>query len=495
MGIVKRQGIKTSILVYIGFALGAFNILVLFPNFFTVEELGLTRVLTGTSVTFAQLCLLGIPAVMLKFYPYYKDYLPKKNDFLILSIGLSTFGFIIISLLSLLFYKEITNYFAIKSPLLTEYFYLTYLAGFLLVAYTNLETFSRNNLQNVLPVFLKEVGLRVYTVIITVLYIFKVYDFNIFIILFSSYNFVASIAMLYYLKKLKVMAFDYKISHVTKRLKGKMLKYGGLIYGGGLFSIVADNIDTFLIAGIAGLKSTGIFTVASYIATVLQVPQRTISSVATPILARSWKDKDYANIQYLYEKTSLNQLIFGLAIFLIVWLNIDDLFSFLPESYSEGKYVVLIMCFARILDLGTGINGEMLTTSNKWLFSFYTQIFFISLSIPTNYFLISKYGIIGSAYSNLISYSAFNTIRFVYIYRTFKMQPFSMNTLYIFLISIATYFIVTNIPLTGYRLADVTMRSILVVLCVGIPVLKFKISEDIYILWHQILNKIKALTK
>jgi O-antigen/teichoic acid export membrane protein len=297
--------------------------------------------------------------------------------------------------------------------------------------------------------------------------------------------------MVYDLMRLKLLKFHATTTKLTKRLRSKMFTYGSFIYGGGLFGIIADNVDTFLIAGISGLSSTGVFTVAAYISTILEVPRRTISGVATPILAQSWKNKDYANIQYLYEKTSLNQLIFGITIFLGVWLNIDDLFSFLPPAYAAGKYVVLIMCFARILDLGTGINGEMLTTSNMWRFSFFTQVIFIGLSIPTNYFLISRFGIIGSAYSNLIAYTAFNSIRFIYIYRKFKMQPFSINTLYVFLLGIAAYLFIVNIPLTNIRIVDIIIRGTLVLLCMGIPVLKFKLSEDIYILWHQILNRIK----
>ncbi len=490
MGIVKRQGIKASILVYIGFALGAFNLLVLFPMLFTEEQVGLTRVLASTTITFAQLCLLGLPAVIVKFYPYYKDHARENSDLMFWSSLISFVGFILVSTICWYFYPVIIQYFSKKSPLLSDYFYLTFIGGFFMVAYTIFETYSRSNLRNIVPVFLREVGLRIFTGLLLALFAFKLINYHQFIWAFTFYFGIACMVMIVDLGRLSLLKFHPKTTKLTHRLKGKMFAYGSFIYGGGMFGIIADNVDTFLIAGISGLKSTGVFTIASYISTILQVPQRTISGIATPIIAQSWKDKDYANIQYLYEKTSLNQLIFGITIFLGVWLNIDDLFSFLPPAYSEGKYVVLIMCFARILDLGTGINAELLTTSNMWRFSFYTQVIFIGLSIPTNYFLINKYGIVGSAFSNLIAYTAFNSIRFVFIYRKFKMQPFSINTLYVFLIGVLTYLIIAYLPLTDIRIIDIAIRGVLVILCMGIPVLKFKLSEDIVILWHQILKKI-----
>src|SRR3989337_1905551 len=98
MGIVKRQGLQSSVIIYAGFLLGAVNLLVLFPKYFTPEQIGLTKILFDFSSVFVQLAMLGLPSIMLKFYPYYKDNLPKKeNDFLFLSIILSLIGFIVFS--------------------------------------------------------------------------------------------------------------------------------------------------------------------------------------------------------------------------------------------------------------------------------------------------------------------------------------------------------------------------------------------------------------
>ncbi len=495
MGIVKRQGIKASILVYLGFVLGAINLLVFFPIFFSEEQLGLTRVLTSTTLTFAQLCLLGLPAVMLKFYPYYRDH-AKKNDDLLFWISLFAFvGFIVVTSITWFFYPKIVAYFSQKSPLLSEYFYLTLVGGFFLVVYTIFETYSRSNLRSVLPIFLREVGLRVFTLVLILLYYFGIIDFKLFIIYFSFYFLIATIVLIVDLVTNTEISFRTTASKVTKRIKGKMFMYGSFIYGGGLFAIIADNIDTILIAGIAGLKSTGIFTIASYIVTILQVPQRTISSITTPILSKSWKDKDYANIQYLYEKTSLNQLIIGIAIFLTIWLNIDQLFSFLPSAYSEGKYVILVLCITRLIDLGTGVNGEILITSNFWRFNFIAHVLLISLSIPINYFLILKYGIIGSAYSNLIAYTLYNSTRFFFIYRKYNMQPLTMNTLYVLLLAFSTYFI--SILLVNFDNVYLHIAINMLVVLIGFifPIIYFNISSDLKLLYNQLLSRANLFLK
>ena len=45
MATIRKQSIYSSIYIYAGFAIGAFNVLFLFPKFFTPEEFGLTRIL------------------------------------------------------------------------------------------------------------------------------------------------------------------------------------------------------------------------------------------------------------------------------------------------------------------------------------------------------------------------------------------------------------------------------------------------------------------
>lgn len=493
MGIVKRQGIKASILVYVGFVLGAINLLVFFPQFFSEEELGLTRVITSTTLTFAQLCLLGLPAVMLKFSPYYRDHAKENDDLLFWTALFAFVGFIVVSCISWYFYASIVQYFSTKSPLLSEYFYLTFVGGFFLVVYTIFETYSRSRLRSVLPIFLREVGLRVYTSILIFIYYLKIIDFDTFIIYLSLYFVIAIVVILIDLFSNTDITFHSTASKVTKRIKSKMFQYGSFIYGGGLFAIIADNIDTILIAGIAGLKSTGVFTIASYIATILQVPQRTISSITTPILAKSWKDKDYANIRYLYEKTSLSQLIYGFTIFLLIWLNIDQLLSFLPATYADGKYVILVLCITRIIDLGTGVNGEILITSNFWRFNFITHVLLIALSIPINYFLIIKYGIVGSAYSNLIAYSAYNSTRFYFIYKKFNMQPLTINTVYVLGLAMLSFVFSHFLVTTSNLYLHIFFNLIVVLVLFIIPIIYFNISEDFNLLYKQLIQRAKNI--
>ena len=60
MGIVKRDSISITILSYAGAAIGYVNKILLFPNFLSEEQVGLTSILVSLAMIYAQFSALGI---------------------------------------------------------------------------------------------------------------------------------------------------------------------------------------------------------------------------------------------------------------------------------------------------------------------------------------------------------------------------------------------------------------------------------------------------
>jgi Na+-driven multidrug efflux pump len=54
-------------------------------------------------------------------------------------------------------------------------------------------------------------------------------------------------------------------------------------------------------------------------------------------------------------------------------------------------------------------------------------MFFVFLSIPLNYYLINRFGLVGSAYANFIATFIYNLVRLLFILKLFKMQPYSFK--------------------------------------------------------------------
>ena len=469
MGIIQKQGIRSSLFIMLGFVIGALNLLVLFPLFFDKNEQGLVRALIDIGATLSIFCTLGTLPVIYKFYPFYNQYLGNSKSelpFLTLLVNLIGFG-----LLLIIGWQQ--QDFIIrklgKSPSLAKYFSYVYPYTFFLLLFYWLESFAWGLRKTVITNFLKETSIRILTSILILLFGFKFIDLDTFILLFSGIYVIPVLILLCNLIATNEWNFrNYKISSITKRLKGKMLTFALFVFAGQFFNLLARTNDTFLIFGLRGLSDTAIFAIATYVSAILEIPQRSITSISIPVLAEAWKNKDYLKIENIYKKSVSNLLAIGLLLFGIIWLNIENLVNFLnwvsksqsnSNGYNQIVQLVFILGLAKLIDLATGVNGQIIGTSNFWRFDFFTNLFYIILSLPLNFFLIKKYGLEGLAFSNLMALTLYNSVRFAFLYFKFKFQPYTWRHAIFVLLSIGLMLLVYQLPISGNLVVNILART------------------------------------
>ena len=64
----------------------------------------------------------------------------------------------------------------------------------------------------------------------------------------------------------------------------------------------------------------------------IKIPGYSIAAISIPLTAQAWEKKDMNEIQNIYSKSSINQLILGGLFFVCVWINIDDIFSYFLKN-------------------------------------------------------------------------------------------------------------------------------------------------------------------
>ena len=469
MGIIQKQGIKSSIFIMIGFVIGAVNLLVLFPLFFSKNDQGLIRAMIDIGATLSVFCTLGTLPVVYKFFPFYNHYLgPKKNELPFLTLIINLIGF---GLLMWIGWenKEFIIRKLGKSPSLANYFNYVYPYTFFLLIFYWLEAFAWGLQKGVFTNFLRETAIRILTTLLILAFGLKWLNLDQFILLFSGIYVIPTLLLIYNLSQSQEWSFrSFKISSVTKRLKGKMLNFALFVFAGQFFNLLARTNDTFMIVGLRGLSDAGIFAIATYVAAIMEIPQRSLTSISIPVLAKSWKDKDFANIKHVYHKSVSNLLAVGLMLFGLIWLNIENLVSFLNwiSNKESGGYdalvpLIFIMGLAKLVDLATGVNGQIIGTSNFWRFDFFTNLFYIVLSIPLNYYLINHYQLIGLAYSNLAALVLYNSVRFLFLYKKFKLQPYTLKHGLFLILSIAFMFLLYKIPSPTNFVLNIAFKSTL----------------------------------
>ncbi len=495
MSNIRTQAIISGFILYFGFAIGAINIYLYTKEGtpFSEEAFGLTRLFFDLAQNIFAIGSIGIIAVMYKFFPYYRDNLPKhKNDLLTWSLCTACIGFFAVLLIGIVFKQNVIEYFNKKnSQLFIQYYYYIFPFGFGMLLFSVMEGYGWLLKKTVATNFLKETALRIITTVFIALFYLNLISFNSFIYLFSSLYFIIFIALLIYLYQQKELYFTFSISHVTKKFWKKIVSMQMLIYSGTIITALRQTIDGILITTIIGLSATGIFTLAQYVANLVQVPQRSLQSISVAPLSQAWKDKNLKEIHRIYARSCINMLIAALFIYGNAVLNMADAIELfgIKATYLQGIHAMIVLGLVWIIDAGTGVNGMVILTSSKWRFDFFSGMIMIVMVIPLNYFLIKQFGLIGSAYAQLISFAIYNFIRFEFIRRTFNMQPFTLKNVYTILLFIVAFIIANLTGMVVHGWMGLFLKSIIFSgLMIGGVVL-FKLTPDA----TQLLNK--QLTK
>ena len=82
-------------------------------------------------------------------------------------------------------------------------------------------------------------------------------------------------------------------------------------------------LSSFFVTAKMGLTFTGIFAIANYIATVIEIPNRSLNAIAQPNLSEAIKNQDWTRADELCKSVSLHLLLSSFFIFFIIWINVD----------------------------------------------------------------------------------------------------------------------------------------------------------------------------
>jgi O-antigen/teichoic acid export membrane protein len=297
--------------------------------------------------------------------------------------------------------------------------------------------------------------------VLVLLLALRLIDFVIFLVLFSLSYLMPGIAMLIVLKRTGRFHLTSQISALTRRLKSKIINFGLFLFGAQFLNLLSRTVDTFIITSKAerGLADTAVFTIATYVVTFMEVPQRSMNSITVPILAESWRVKDMKNIRHIYTRSVTSLLIVGLVVFLVILLNSHNLAIFLGKDYAQIETVMFFLGLGKLVDLGTGANTQIIGTSNYWKVDFTTNVIYTLLALPLNYILISHWGLLGAAYSTVISLVFYNLMRYIFLWYKFGLQPYTWRHLLVLLLAFAAFYLTRSIPRFHSVVIDTVLRT------------------------------------
>jgi O-antigen/teichoic acid export membrane protein len=459
VGSIRKQSILITIFAYLGVGLGYVNVVLLFPRFFSPEEFGLTRVLVAAVGILSQFALFGMANSIIRFFPFFKSKEAGHNGLLARALVLGLVGIGITSMVLLLFKPYIVSHYMVRSSLVADFYILLFPFLAFEVLFQVFRGYARALQYAVIDTIYREILLRFLTMTLILLTYFGVIDFEQFMWLFVGQYGLTVLGMVAYLFVKNELHLEWSSGFLTPQLKKDIIHYSGFTILSGVGSVVLINIDVLMIQQMVGLDQVAFYAVAFYIVAVINIPRNAIGNIAVPIISDAWKRNDMVEIQSIYEKTAINQLLIGVLLFIGIWANHETLFYILPEEYADGKWVLFFVGIARLIDVGFGINGGIMTNSPYYRFDTYAGFALIFVTIIANLIFIPPYGISGAAIATGISLFFMNLSRFVVLKWKYSLNPFSHRTMLTLVLAAASYGVSTFIPQLDNVWFDLMVRS------------------------------------
>jgi O-antigen/teichoic acid export membrane protein len=485
MGIVLKQSFINTLMLFLGFAIGGVNVLFLFTHFLHEDYFGLITFLLSAANIILPLLVYGMQHTVIKFFSSYKNQ-EDKDGFLITSLVLPLLIIIPLSLIGAYFYEFIATWISDENPMIKKYTYLIFITAIFMGYFEVFYAWTKVQFNSVFGNFLNEVFVR----ICTSLLLFAVY-FN----WINDEQFIYAVVGVYGLKAIimKLYAlYIYKpklIFKLPENIK-EILSFSTYIIVAGSAAGVLLEIDKFMIPQMEQIAQVAYYSVGVYIASVIAIPTRAMQQITSPITAKEMNENNIPEVEKLYKQTSINLLVAGGLLFLLINLNITELYELINKpQFTSGIWIVLIISCAKLIELATGTGNAILINSK-----FYKMFFYVSLAMAVsviwlNKWLIELIGINGAAVATLIVMAVYSIIKTVFIMFKLKIQPFGVNTLKILLLIGIMYFVLSFWNFEIHPILNILLKSIVIVGSYLVFIRGFHISEDVTLQFNKFLNR------
>lgn len=506
MGVVVRQSIKGSIMNYLGVLVGFITTFFIVTKYLTTEEVGLTRVLVDASILLSSLAQLGTSTSAMRYYPYFKDEKERDHGFFGWSVIIPFFGFIFFSILFFVFKQPIINYFSQNSELFVDYIYFVIPMAFFMTYLLVFETNSNLLMRIVVPKFIREVGIRLMTLVVYLLYAFNILNLNGMVIALCLTYGIATVLNVIYLFSLKKISFKIQPTFVSQWLRKDFIFYTLFLIATSLAGNLIPVLNTFFVSGKLGLAVAGINTIAVYIASMVEIPYRSLAAISRPHISQGMKDNNMLEVYNMTKNVALHQFLASTFIFFMIWINIDLIYNVIPNGnvYDEAKFVVLILSLVKIINTSLNVGATILSYSKYYYYSLLFTIILTVTAIFMNVKLIPLLGMEGAALASLISYIVYYLCLLTFVNWKIKVSPLSIKMFYTLAIILSLFVIdwllqtyiskymisIFNSELMGQILDSFVRTSVLSM--VGIVIIyKSKVSKQV----NDIVDKFLSILK
>ena len=486
MGIVLNQSLKNTIITYLGFGIGAINTLYLYPFFLGTVFYALTNYILSWANIIMPLLAFGMQNTLVKFYTQYKTE-EERSKFLSFTVLIPLLLCIPLILIGLFFFEPISFYLSKENPVVKDYLWLIPFIGLSMAYFEIFYAWARVHMHSVFGNFIKEVGLRLFSLFALIGVYYNWITVVEFIYVTAIIYFLAFIVTMFYAFHVKKPVFQFSIPKNVNDI----LVYTFFIILSGSVAVMLLDIDKIMLNQYIKIENIAYYSVATYIASVIAVPSRAMHQITYPITAKLMHEDKHNELNNLYKKTSINLQVVGGFVMLCIFVNINQLYVMVPKEYSGGILVVFLIGISKYFDLVLGNNNAIIFNSKYYRMVLFLGLLLVFLTVALNMFFIPRFKITGTAVATLLSITLYSLAKLLFVVKRMHLYPFTKQTLYSLAITFALFLLFYFWEFPFNPIISIGLKSILVTILYVYINYKFVISIEINQALDLVLKKIR----
>lgn len=484
MGMVSSQSFKNLISTYAGFAIGALNVLILYPYFLSQEYYGLVTFLLSAANLIWPFLAAGFHNAMIRFYSAYKTR-QDKDTFLSYALIVPLITGTIIGLVSWWLYDWILVYFSDKNQLIQPYAWLIVPLGVLNAYFEMFYSWVKVFMKSVFGNLMKEIFHRLaITALLALLY----FDW------IQVEDFIYYLSAVYLLRVLVIGLYALQVYSPQFQLGllpnyRSVLNYSSLILLAGFIAVALFDLDKVMIEYFMPVENVPVYGIAVYIAAVIAVPVKAMNQIAKPLTASYINAGKLKPLEDLYQRSSITLLIISGFIFLLIVCNLDQIYAIIPREYRGGYSIVIWIGLIKVFDNLLGNGGSILYYSDYYKVTLIGGLIIVALAIAFNALLIPLYGILGAGIATFLAFLLYDLLKLILVYKRFGIIPFSVKTFYVIILLSSLYLLFAYWHFGFHPLIDITLKSLIITTLFIFLVMRFQLSDDLSALVRSIRKK------
>lgn len=431
MSVVARQSFKYSIIGYLGFLLGTFSAVFIFP--YDMVFYGKLRYILPAAQMLMPIVVFGLSYSNVYFFGKTQKE-GRHQNLLFLSLLGVLVNFVIFAAAFFAFFYlfpeekielQLWNMKGLVLPLILvlslSAVFNRYLSNFKRIAVPNI-------FENLFP---KLANLGAFCLFFFIGFPEKV-SFAFFFSLFA----LALLGYLFYTNRIATLQPDFRTDYIRKNNFWKeIFSYSFYGFLGNLGSFLALNISNYMIGEQLSFEENGIYSTIFSVVQLISIPAMGLYNISAPIIRKHFAENTLKDLDGYYKKTSLSLFFLGLVLFSCIAVGYPYLTDFMPKSgrsLLEAHPLIWVMGFALLFELATGFNSHIISMSKYYRFNIFVMLFLAVLTTVLNFYFIheTSLGILGVAISYAVSLTLFNLAKIGFIFFRFRVSPFTMEMLY-----------------------------------------------------------------